>query len=81
MPPSFVSSRWVFVLTAAGLILPIVICVLVAAAALLNALGDAPGGVALARVALAGGILWTVELILLVLALGIRAFSSPEDSK
>ena len=81
MPPSPVSSRFVLVLTAAGLILPVVVCVLVAAAALLNALGDAAGGLALVRVALAGGILWTVDLILLVLSLGIRAFTSSDDSQ
>ena len=49
--------------------LPIGICLILAVASLLSAMGDAVGGGAMRWVALGCGIIWCVDLILLVLAL------------
>lgn len=71
---------WVLaVLLAIGLVLPIALCVVGGVAALLSALGDAAGAKCLARGALAGGILWSVDLVCLVLALAIHAVGEKSE--
>ena len=64
-------SRALGPLVIAALALPILVCVLVGVARLLNALGDAAGGLVVDRIALAGGIVWIVDLICLVIVLAI----------
>ena len=66
-------SRAVTSLVVAALALPVLISVLAAVSRLLAAMGDAVGGMVLDRLALAGGILWVVVLICLVLMLGIQS--------
>lgn len=60
-------------LVIAALALPIVISVLVAVGRLLAAMQDAAGAAVLDRLALAGGIVWAVSLIVLVIVLGIQS--------
>jgi hypothetical protein len=43
-------------------------------------MGDAVGGGALRWVALGCGIIWALDLILLVLALGVNALSAEDDA-
>ncbi len=70
--------HWAVVcLIAAAVILPAVICVMLGVAALLGKMGDAPAGSVLKYVAMAGGIVWVVDLIGLVL---IQAINSLGDS-
>jgi hypothetical protein len=45
---------------------------------LLLAMGDAGGAVVLNRLALAGGVLWVIDLVLLVFVLGLRALEPRE---
>jgi len=72
-------TRHTIALAIAGaIILPIAICLILAVAALLSAMGDATGGGALRWIGLACGIVWTLDLILLVIALGVNALSEPE---
>jgi hypothetical protein len=59
-------------LIAALLVLPIAICVLIAISALLCAMGDAIGGMAIKYVALGCGILWIVGFICVVLLQGFH---------
>jgi hypothetical protein len=65
---------------AGAIILPIAICLILAVASLLSAMGDAVGGGVLRWVALGCGIIWAINLILLVLALSVNALSNPNDS-
>lgn len=51
--------------------LPVVICVFVAVARLLEKLQDIPGAILLERLALGVGLAWVVALIFLVISLGI----------
>ncbi len=55
--------------------LPVVICVFVAVARLLEKLEDAPGAIFLERLALGAGLAWTVALIFLVISLGIDSLN------
>jgi hypothetical protein len=65
---------------AGAIILPIAICLILAVASLLSAMGDSIGGGAMRWVALGCGIIWTLDLILLVLALGVNALSATDDA-
>jgi hypothetical protein len=74
-PPIF--SRLLVTLVFAGILLPITLCVVLGVAALLVQMGDAAGGGVLHRIALAGGILWAVDLICLILVLAIGLIGWP----
>jgi hypothetical protein len=65
---------------AGALILPIAICLILAVSSLLSAMGDAVGGGAMRWVSLGFGIIWVLDLILLVLALAVNTLSAPDDS-
>lgn len=80
MQQPLIPQRLVLVLLAAAILVPITVCVLLSVAALLNAMGDNTGGVVLQRIALAGGVVWAVDLICLVLALAANAVKNRDDS-
>ena len=72
--------RWVRVLLTAGLVvLPIFLAVIWGVAALLRAMEDASGAVAVRYVGLAGGILWVVDLICLVLLQGLESLGERDE--
>lgn len=58
----------VWLLLAAGLLLPVAICVVFGLAGLLGATGDAVGSFVLGWIARALGILWVLDLVVLLLA-------------
>jgi hypothetical protein len=62
----------------AAIILPIAICLLLGAASLLSGMGDGIGGGALRWIALGGGIVWALDLILLVIAIGMNSLSEAD---
>lgn len=78
-PLALFSKRAVARMLAGALLLPIVIVVLVATGALLGALGDAAGERWLSRLALAAGIGWVLDLVLLVVALGLNSLDLNEE--
>lgn len=65
---------------AGAVVLPIAICLCLAVASLLSAMGDASGSCALRWVGLACGIIWALDLIILVIALAVNALAEPDDS-
>ena len=73
-----IAPRVLPTLVAAFVVLPMVALVLGAIGRLLLAMGDAGGAVVLNRLALAGGVLWAIDLALLVLLLGLRALEPRE---
>jgi hypothetical protein len=74
-------SRLCIALAAAwAVILPIAICLFLAIASLLSAMGDSSGAYALRWVGLICGILWVLDLILLVIALAVNVLSEKDDS-
>jgi hypothetical protein len=79
MPRPLIPHRIVLALIGATLLLPITICVVIGVAALREARGAVTGGAVLHRIALAGGILWGIELICLVLVLAINALGGPAE--
>ncbi len=79
MSRPMISDRVVLSLLAIAILLPVALCVVLGVAALLAQMGDAAGGAVLYRIALAGGIVWIIDLILLVLALAIRSLRGPGE--
>ena len=75
-----VSSKVLLALIVAGLVLPMTICVVLALASLLAAMGDAVGGAVLRYVALAGGIVWIVVLIGLIFVQAIHTLGRSDDA-
>lgn len=71
--------RWLlFALTAAAVILPMAICLLVGTSALLGGLNDAAGSIVLAWIALGVGVVWALALIGLLLVLAIQRLAESE---
>jgi hypothetical protein len=68
-----VARRVLIALVLVGIIAPTIVVVLVAVAKLLASMGDATGAVCVERLALAIGIFWLIDLILLLMALGVGA--------
>jgi len=67
MDPSPQLRRLTLALMAAAVILPIAICIVMGVAALLGTMGDAVGGRVLGWIALAVGIFWSLDLVVLLL--------------
>ncbi len=67
-------------LLVAALVLPIGLCVVWGIAHLLGAMGDALWAKVLARVALIGTILWVIDLVCLLVALGVHAMGPADGS-
>jgi len=58
-------------LVVAAILMPIAISVVLGVSVLLDQMGDELGAAVLGRISLGLGLLWTVDLVSLVLALGI----------
>ena len=69
----------VSILLIVAIVLPIAICVVVGVAALLSAMDDAAGATVLGRLALAGGVLWAINLICLVLIQAVNTLGDEEE--
>jgi len=78
MDQRLVPKSIVFFLVAGGVALPIAVCVCLAVGVLLQAMGDAVGGVVLTYVAWGCGGLWGVDLICLLLAAGINSLGDTD---
>jgi len=75
-----VPSKVLLALMVAGLVLPMTICVVLALASLLAAMGDTLGGAVLRYVALAGGIVWIVVLVSLIFVQALHALGRSDDA-
>ncbi len=72
---------WIASLLAAGILLPVAICIIFGVGAMLAAMGDLSGGAVLNRISLALSILWVLDLIALVLFQGLNfLFGSRKNS-
>lgn len=71
--------RLLIPLVVASLGLPIVLVLLLATGRLLAALGDASGASAIDRIALAGGILWVADLVILVILQSLAGLLPNEE--
>lgn len=74
-----VSRRILTMLVAAGVVLPVAIAVVLGVARLLGAMQDTSAATVLERLALALGIVWSVDLVCLILAQGINALGPPDE--
>ncbi len=77
-----VLQRLIFTLLVGALGLPIVLCVLILVAKLLEGMGDPAGRSALEAVALGLGIAWAVDLICLIILQavhGLGGVGPPDD--
>lgn len=74
------SPRWILRLLLLGLGLPIAIVLLVGLAALLGRLGDGRGAHLAGGAAVAAGVFWALDLIVLLLALAARSLPREAES-
>jgi len=79
MSQKLVPRRAILPLIAAALVLPIVICVILAVGSVLTAMGDTLGWAVLRRIALAGGIVWAVDLVCLLVVLAVNALADDHE--
>ena len=77
--PIFVKA--LYFLLVAGLLMPVAICVVMALSALLTAMHDEVGGAVLRYVALAGGVVWVVDLVAIVLVQAIDTLTRPDEEE
>jgi len=63
-----------------ALALPMVVIVLLAVAAVLGAMQDLVGQAVVERMALAGGVLWAIDLVLMLVAVAISSLGKGDDS-
>jgi hypothetical protein len=73
-----VFRRALAVLLAVAVLLPIAELVLLGLARLLAAMGDAAGALAVDRASLAGGALWVIDLICLLLVVAAQSLPPPD---
>jgi hypothetical protein len=73
-----IPRRAILVLVVVGLVVPLAVCVLLAVAALLAAMGDEAGRNVVRRLAQAGLILWAIDLAVLVVAVALAQLGPPE---
>jgi len=79
MSQKLVPRRAILLLIAAAMVLPIVICVILAVGSVLLAMDDTAGFVVLRRIALAGGILWAIDLVCLLVVLALNALADDHE--
>ncbi len=75
-----ISRRVLTILVTTGCVLPLALVVVLAVARLLTAMQDAAAAAVLDRIALAAGIVWAIDLLCLLLALGINSLGPPSSS-
>ena len=80
MQNPLINRRVGLTLIAIAILLPICICVVLGVAVLLVGMGDLAGGWVLKRIALAGGIIWAIDLIALLLLLALEILAGPNRS-
>lgn len=76
-----ISRRSLNLLVTVGCLLPIALVIVLGVARLLGAMEDASGALVLERIALGLGIVWGIDLVVLLLALGIRTLESTPDER
>lgn len=74
-----ITRRSLNLLVTVGCLLPIALVIVLGVARLLAAMEDASGAMVLDRIALGVGIVWALDLVVLLLALGIRVMESTTD--
>lgn len=72
LPP----RRLVFALIVGSLVLPIALALVLATGRMLEAMGDHAGGRVLDRISLGLGLVWAIDLVSLVTALGVRSLDA-----
>jgi hypothetical protein len=75
-----ISRRVLMILVTVAVVFPLAIVVVLAAARLLDAMQDTAAATVLDRIVLAVAILWALDLVCLLLAIGINALGSPPGS-
>lgn len=73
-----ISRPWIVGLLAGAVVMPLVLVLVLGLGRLLAAMGDATGAAVLDRLALAGGLSWSLNLILLLVSLAIRSLEREE---
>lgn len=78
MGQRLVPASVVLLLLVGALMLPVAISILFGLGRLLTAMGDSAGGTVLGWIALAAGILWSLDLVCLILVQAINSLGNDE---
>ena len=73
-----ISRPWMVGLLAGAVVMPLVLVLVLGLGRLLAAMGDAAGAMVLDRLSLAGGLLWSLNLVLLLVALAVQSLEREE---
>ncbi len=73
-----VPTSVVLLLLVGALMLPVAISILFGLARLLAAMGDSPGGTVLGWIALGAGVLWSLDLVCLILVQAINSLGNDD---
>jgi uncharacterized BrkB/YihY/UPF0761 family membrane protein len=76
-----ITRRALNLLVTVGCLLPIALVIVLGVARLLAAMQDASGAAVLDRIALGLGIMWGLDLVVLLLALGIRTLEAAGEQE
>ena len=76
---SMITRRALNLLVTIGCLLPIALVIVLGVARLLATMQDASGATVLERIALGLGIVWGIDLVVLLLALGIKALETHSE--
>ncbi len=78
MGQRLVPASVVLLLLVGALMLPVAISILFGLGRLLDAMGDSTGGTVLGWIALAAGILWSLDLVCLILVQTVNSLGNDE---
>lgn len=73
-----IDRRVLIALVTTALLVPMVVLILQGVGKLLLALGDATGALWLDRIALAGGIVWAIDLLVMLIVVAINSLDRSE---
>jgi purine-cytosine permease-like protein len=76
-----ITRRALNLLVTIGCLLPIALVIVLGVARLLATMQDATGAAVLDRIALGLGVVWGIDLVVLLLALGIKSLETTADQK
>ena len=79
MRQDLIPQRFLLLLIALALMLPIGVFVVLGLSQLLRAMGDEPGSVGAVRFAVACGGIWLFDLISLILVVAVNAITNADD--
>lgn len=81
MQNPLIPRRFSLTLIITAFLLPIAICVVLGVCVLLDGMSDTAGAAVMKRIALAGGVIWAIDLISLLLVLALDTLGKRDQTE